>query len=141
MFVEPTPGGAIRIALSIVAAIGTLTLIVLAPPPRPRYGMVDEVAMHPRDWDHEQIRVHGWVRAGSIQRAGRTTTFELTREGVRLAVSYVGLVPETLKDQSEVVVSGELVHDGDGWILGGTELMAKCATKYDAGSAGTTVYK
>jgi cytochrome c-type biogenesis protein CcmE len=130
--VEPAPGVLTKVVLSVVLAAGGVAIAHLAPPPTPPYKMVDDLMDDPKQWRGDTVRVHGWVAPGSIERApagGRD--FVLQKSGARLRVHFEGVVPDTFKDQSELVVNGVLQRDERGWIIDGDQLYAKCATKYD----------
>lgn len=92
------------------------------------YVMVDELYEKGLDaYRGAPLRVHGWVVPGSIQRRDGWATFVITKSGKRLRVRTDVPLPDTLCDQSEVVVEGSLHAD----ILDASELHTKCASKYE----------
>lgn len=113
------------------------------------YVMVDElVAKDPATVEGKRFQVHGFVKPGSI--TGRVIdqksyrSFVIHQKDKTLRVVFEGAVPDTFRDQAEVVVKGKLVAVGaspvaaklnitlDGaQVLEGTELSAKCPTNYD----------
>jgi cytochrome c-type biogenesis protein CcmE len=80
----------------------------------------------------ETVRLMGFVKEGSIhQDPDRLVTgFVLRNEkGTReIEVSYAGVTPGLFRDGTSVVAAGRLREDG---ILGATELMTKCPSKYE----------
>ncbi len=82
---------------------------------------------------NENLVVKMAGKASSIQRVesseGLVHTFIVTEGGHNQKVSYKGLVPDTFKDGADVVVTGRMAPDG---VFVGTELLAKCASKYEA---------
>lgn len=54
--------------------------------------------------------------------------FFIEEEGARVEVIYQGFVPDTFKEASQVVVTGS-VKNGQ---FVATEILAKCASKYEA---------
>lgn len=78
------------------------------------------------------VRVNGHVVAGSIQREPKTMTvnFVMTEGGAKIPVSYSGIVPDTFKDESEVVVEGTLAADRSAFKA--HTLLAKCPSKYES---------
>lgn len=122
-----------KILLSIAVATLGIAFAVARPRGDPDYFMVDGLmatglAAH----EGRDMRVHGYVQAGSIREVNDGShLFTLQFHGVSLRVSVSGVLPDTFKDQSELVVRGRLEKRDDGWTLDGTELLAKCATKYD----------
>ena len=130
--VERAPGVLTKVVISVVLAASGIAVAHLAPRPTPPYKMVDDLMDDPKPWRGEVLRVHGWVAPGSVERTpagGRD--FVLQKSGARLRVHFEGVVPDTFKDQSEIVVNGELERDDRGWIVSGDQMYAKCATKYD----------
>jgi cytochrome c-type biogenesis protein CcmE len=116
------------------------------------YMMVHElVATDMASWKGKELKVHGFVEAGSIHESivNQEThrTFVLEREGKKIRVFSEGPKPDTFKDQSEVVATGHLVPAPDmkklaeslgvalesdmPYVVDSTELMAKCPSKYD----------
>ena len=80
----------------------------------------------------ENMRLHGKVVNGSIQRDEVGTMrirFIAHEGGVEAPVVYTGVVPDTFKDDSEVVVEGGYGRDGT---FNAHTLYAKCPSKYEA---------
>jgi cytochrome c-type biogenesis protein CcmE len=100
------------------------------------YKMVDELMKAPSEWVGRDMRIHGWVLPGSIKEQivdqEMHRSFVLQHSGKKIYVSHVGPKPDTFRDQSEVVASGNLVQQGDGsYAFEARELMAKCPSKYE----------
>ena len=76
------------------------------------------------------VRVNGEVVAGSIEKDSGSPriTFTLTEAGETLLVVYEGVIPDTFKDNADVVIEGQLNTDGT---FKAHTLMAKCASKYE----------
>jgi cytochrome c-type biogenesis protein CcmE len=98
------------------------------------YKYVDEVMAEPATWHGKNLQVHGNVVPGSIARKPDTLEwrFDLQRNGKVLRAYYTGIVPDTFKADSEVVLTGSLDDKG----FHATEMTAKCPSKYDAAPAG-----
>ena len=81
------------------------------------YKMVDELVGQPKEpldhWKDKELKVHGFVEAGSITEAvvnqEMQRTFILQKGGKKIRVFSKGPKPDTFKDQSEVVATGHLV--------------------------------
>jgi cytochrome c-type biogenesis protein CcmE len=102
------------------------------------YKHVEEVMVAPAQWTDKNLKIHGFVEAGSIREeiVGTTTkrSFVLESKGKRVAVRHEGPKPDTFRDLAEVVAKGRLVADGQGgYVLEASELMAKCPSKYQEG--------
>jgi cytochrome c-type biogenesis protein CcmE len=120
------------------------------------YKMVDDLMVGDLEqWKDKEIKVHGWVLAGSIKQevVNQDThrTFVLQKGGKKIRVFSSGPVPDTFKDQSEVVATGEIVVASTksdlAKSLGVTleadithvvvarELQAKCPSKYEGAAS------
>jgi cytochrome c-type biogenesis protein CcmE len=81
------------------------------------YRMVDELVSDGPKWDDKwhdkELKVHGYVEAGSIVEnvVGQVQhrTFVLQKNGKKIRVFSQGPKPDTFKDQSEVVATGRIV--------------------------------
>lgn len=80
----------------------------------------------------ENMRLHGRVVNGSIRRGdvgSLRIRFIAHEGGVQAPVVYTGVVPDTFRDDSEVVVEGGYGRDGT---FNAHTLYAKCPSKYEA---------
>jgi len=93
------------------------------------YKYVDEVAASPQAWEGKKLQVHGYVVPGSIgrKRDRLEYQFDIQRNGQTLRAYYTGVVPDTFKDEAEVVLTGALTPTG----FMATEMTAKCPSKYE----------
>ena len=95
------------------------------------YLTVSELKAAEKNYVERTLKVAG--RAASIVRENQGTKslyrFQVNEGGKSIPVSYRGIVPDTFKEGSEVVVTGRLMPDGS---LEATEILAKCASKYEA---------
>jgi cytochrome c-type biogenesis protein CcmE len=106
------------------------------------YKHVDEVMVNPQPWYGKKLQLHGHVVDGSIMRRRDSLDyrFQIHHNGQIVAASYTGIVPDTFKDGSEVVVKGTLGPEG--FVVAPNGVMAKCPSKYEAqatGPSGTPV--
>jgi cytochrome c-type biogenesis protein CcmE len=97
------------------------------------YKYVDEVMVEPAAWHGKNLQVHGIVVPDSIAKKDNTLEwrFQLQRNGKVLTAYYNGVVPDTFKADSEVVLTGTMDDRG----FHATEMTAKCPSKYDAAPA------
>jgi cytochrome c-type biogenesis protein CcmE len=93
------------------------------------YKYVDEVATQPQAWHGKKLQVHGYVVPGSIgrKRDALDYQFDLQRNGQVIRAYYSGVVPDTFKDEAEVVLTGQLTPNG----FMATDMTAKCPSKYE----------
>ena len=94
------------------------------------YLTVSEVmAKSPEDLTETQ-KVGGLVTAGSIQWDPKTLklSFKLEDQQANLSVNYSGVVPDSFKPGTEIIVEGTYRGDGSFWA---TTIMPKCASKYE----------
>ena len=98
------------------------------------YKYVDEVMAEPAAWHGKSLQVHGTVVPNSIGKKDNTLEyrFDIQRNGKVLRAYYTGIVPDTFKADSEVVLTGTLQDNG----FHATDMTAKCPSKYDAAPAG-----
>ncbi len=75
-------------------------------------------------------KVGGIVTAGSVKWDPRTLklSFKLEDQKANLIVNYSGVVPDSFKPGTEVIVEGTYRGDGSFWA---TTIMPKCASKYE----------
>ena len=95
------------------------------------YKYVDEVMAEPAAWHGKNLQVHGIVVRDSIAQPPNKPLewrFDIQRNGKVLRAYYSGIVPDTFKADSEVVLTGTLDDKG----FHATEMTAKCPSKYDA---------
>jgi cytochrome c-type biogenesis protein CcmE len=120
-------------ALLVMLALAACNPI--APAAEPTYLMVDELlARDLGELAGRPLKVHGFVEAGSIRTQivaqASVRTFVLGVRGKRLRVTAKGPVPDTFRDQAELVATGRLVGDDSGYVLEASELAAKCPSRY-----------
>jgi cytochrome c-type biogenesis protein CcmE len=105
------------------------------------YKHVDEVMGQPTDWYGKKLQLHGYIVADSVFVNKRTLEyrFKVHSNGKVVDARYTGVVPDTFKDEAEVVLKGTLAADG--FSVAPNGVMAKCPSKYEpkagAPSSGT----
>jgi cytochrome c-type biogenesis protein CcmE len=109
---------------------------------------VDEVIHNQQAWHDKPMQLRGYVVPGSILRKRDTLEHKFKvqshpprgEHGLSAEVidaSYTGIVPDTFKDEAEVVLKGRLTADGFRTAPNG--VVAKCPSKYEAaGKAAST---
>jgi cytochrome c-type biogenesis protein CcmE len=102
------------------------------------YVHVDEVMTNPAAWQGKRLQLHGYVVDKSIFVKTDTLdyVFQIQNKGSMVPASYTGIVPDTFKDGSEVVLKGQLGPKG--FRVEPNGVMAKCPSKYVAGQPGAT---
>ena len=95
------------------------------------YKHVDEVMTSPQTWEGKRLQLHGFVVPESIlrKRDSLDYKFKVQNKGSVVEVSYNGIVPDTFKDDAEVVLTGRLSPDG--FRVDPNGVMAKCPSKYE----------
>jgi cytochrome c-type biogenesis protein CcmE len=100
------------------------------------YKEVQEVMSSPQQWEGKALKLKGYVVPGSIMRA-RTDTldwrFKVQNKGSSVNAEYHGVVPDTFKDDAEVVLDGKLTPAG--FAVAPNGVMAKCPSKYEPKAA------
>jgi cytochrome c-type biogenesis protein CcmE len=101
------------------------------------YKHVDEVMAQPEQWYGKKLQLHGFVVPNSIARRGTLDYwFQVQSNGKIVSATYTGVVPDTFKSDSEVVLKGMLSKDG--FSVAPNGVMAKCPSKYEAKPGGAT---
>ena len=102
------------------------------------YKHVDEVMTQPEPWYGKKLQMHGFVVPDSIKRRPNSLDyiFQVETNGHVVNASYTGVVPDTFKSDSEVVLKGIL--SADGFKVQPNGVMAKCPSKYEAKPGGAT---
>jgi cytochrome c-type biogenesis protein CcmE len=105
---------------------------------------VDEVMTDRAAWEGKPLQLHGYVVPGSILKKRDSLEYRFkvqnnpARSGERgnvVEASYTGIVPDTFKDEAEVVLRGRLGPTGFHTDPNG--VVAKCPSKYEAKAAAT----
>ena len=101
----------------------------------------DEVIKESSELEGKRIRMGGHVAKGSIFQKKGTLEYQFDvkphpammkfpeYKDRTVTVRYQGVVPDTFKDDAEVIVAGKLMADGS---FRAQELIAKCPSKYEA---------
>ena len=102
------------------------------------YKHVDEVMTQPEPWYGKKLQMHGFVVPDSIKRRPDSLDyiFQVQSNGHVVNASYTGVVPDTFKSDSEVVLKGVLTAEG--FKTQPNVVMAKCPSKYEAKPSGAT---
>jgi cytochrome c-type biogenesis protein CcmE len=86
--------------------------------------------------DGEDLRVKGWVRAGSMRWDARTSqlAFELSRQdgSDAVPVAYKGILPDMFAEGREVVVEGRYAEGA----FTARQIMTSCPSKYEPETGG-----
>jgi cytochrome c-type biogenesis protein CcmE len=92
---------------------------------------VDEVMSEPAAWEGKKVSLHGFVVEKSILRRPDSLEyrFHVQNNGKVVPVHYTGVVPDTFKDGSEVVLKGHL--NANGFMVDPGGVVAKCPSKYE----------
>jgi cytochrome c-type biogenesis protein CcmE len=129
---------AVRIAVSTVVLVSAFSMLFFAMAQKDAqfYKHVDEVTANPGLWYGKSLQLHGFVDGIPRQRPNTLEyRFQIKKGDAIVTASYTGIVPDTFKAGSEVVLTGRLEPDG----FHATDIMAKCPSKYQPadGSANT----
>jgi cytochrome c-type biogenesis protein CcmE len=102
------------------------------------YIHVDEVMGQPAEWYGKKLQLHGYIVPDSVFVNKRTLEyrFKVHSNGKTVDARYTGVVPDTFKDDAEVVLKGTLAADGFSVARNG--VMAKCPSKYEPKPGGAT---
>ena len=98
------------------------------------YYTVSEALDMEQELSNRGIRVSGYVQAGSIQKDNSQSQVEFLvfekESDQTLPVIYQGIIPDTFKDNAEVLVEG--MYRSEEGRFHANVLLAKCPSKYEA---------
>ena len=122
----------VRIAITafvLVAAVSGLMYTTLSEGTE-YYKHVDEVLADPGQWQGKRLQLHGFVMGTPTRkRDSLEYRFDVHQNGQVIRAFYTGIVPDTFKEESEVVLKGRLAADGS-FHVEKDGVMAKCPSKY-----------
>ena len=95
------------------------------------YKHVDEVMASPDQWHGKSLQLHGFVVKGTWKQKPNTLEyiFDVENKGKVVRASYTGILPDTFKDEAEVVLKGRLTDTH--FAVDPNGVMAKCPSKYE----------
>ena len=93
------------------------------------YIHVDEVMKDPGAWQNKKLQLHGFVEDLRQRPNSLDYKFHVRFNGQIIEARYSGVVPDTFKNESEVVLKGQLHPDG--FAVEPNGVMAKCPSKYN----------
>jgi cytochrome c-type biogenesis protein CcmE len=131
------PSKAIRVLMTVAIIGGTLGFFMYTSlsVEAQYFKQVDEISTKPEAWYGRKMNLHGFVVDGSIYTNSLTLEYRFVVEnnGQKINVRYKGVVPDTFKSGSEVVLKGQL--DAQGFNVDKDGVVAKCPSKYDEAKA------
>jgi cytochrome c-type biogenesis protein CcmE len=144
-------GHTIKIAVSLLIIGGSATYLLASTMTKgdnlEYFHSADEVIVHPEAFRGQKIRVGGKVQKGTVFQKKGTLEYRFDvrpidgpmlkfaeARGKTITVAFTGVMPDTFKDDSDVVASG---HVGDDGTFVATDVITKCPSKegykaYDA---------
>jgi len=93
------------------------------------YKHVDEVTASPQQWHGKKLQLHGYAHQVSQKPGTLEYRFNVENKGEVITAYYTGIVPDTFKEDSEVVLQGTLGNDGK-FQVKPDGVIAKCPSKY-----------
>ena len=88
-----------------------------------------ELLANPAKFEGRGVRLEGKVVAGSLIKHNATSCeFDLVAENEILRVRYQGILPDTFKENHDVILEGE--YPGNG-VFTARHVFTKCASKYE----------
>lgn len=90
---------------------------------------VDQLMQSPEEYEGETLRLHGTVH--SLDRGNQTLTLE--GENNFISIDYSGTsLPTGADENKSISVRGELILNGDDWVVHAYEIKTGCPSKYEA---------
>lgn len=119
----------VRIVISALVVVGAFSVLFfsMAQKDAQFYKHVDEVMGNPSQWYGKNLQLHGFVDGQVlVNKDSLDYRFNIRRGSAVVSAQYTGIVPDTFKTGSEVVLTGRLEPDG----FHANNIMAKCPSKY-----------
>jgi cytochrome c-type biogenesis protein CcmE len=126
---------AVRAVISAVILLGAFALLMFTTMSKDAqaYKHVDEISQNPSAWYGKPLQLHGFVQGQVMIRPDTLDyRFDIQNNGKIIHAAYTGVVPDTFKTGSEVVLKGHLSPDG--FQVEHDGVMAKCPSKYTPSS-------
>src|SRR5262245_41519430 len=98
------------------------------------YKHVDEVMSQPEQWYGKKLQLHGFAKEVARKPSSLEYRFEVESNGQTVTAYYKGVVPDTFKNDAEVVLKGTLSPEG--FTVAPNGVMAKCPSKYEPSKTG-----
>ena len=116
----------ILVTLGLIVALSGLMLISV----EPEIDLsVDQLMESPGEYEGETFRLHGTVQ--SMDMSNQSLTLE--GENATIHIDYSGTVlPSGVEDGKTISVRGELVANGEEWVMHAYEIKTGCPSKYEA---------
>lgn len=132
-------GKALKILVTAIVVVVALSGLLFATfrEETQYYKHVDEVMVDAAAWEGKRLQLHGFVSAIERKRNSLEYRFNVESNGKVVQARYTGIVPDTFKEGSEVVLKGTLSPDGFDVERNG--VMAKCPSKYEPAQQAPTV--
>lgn len=117
------------IGISFVALGLAIVLTTNLPNSLQYYLTVDEFSQDTKKYDNQEIKLAGKVVPGSIVKSANNLdwNFNVENNGKTMPVQYHGAMPDTFKDDAEVVVTGTYKDP----TFAANHVLAKCASRYE----------
>ncbi len=116
--------------LAVVLAMAILILFGFNEETMVYYSTVKELKARGAEAYGRGFRVSGKVVPGTVERATDRVyaTFVISEEGETLRIEYEGILPDTFKEDVEVLIEGTMQADGT---FKASNVFTKCASKYE----------
>lgn len=104
------------------------------------YTTVKELKAKGPEAREQGFRVAGRVLPGTVVKSSDhlQVAFDIEEEGEVLRVVYKGILPDTFKENTEVLLEGRYLPTQE---FQATNVLTKCASKYDPSETGTVEHK
>jgi len=122
----------VRVLVSVLIVGGALSFLLFTTMSSDAalYKHVDEVMASPQTFYGKNMKLHGFV-VHPVEKRPNSLDYRFSvKNGDKVVLaSYTGIVPDTLKEGTEVVLQGRLAPDG--FHVDANGVMAKCPSRYD----------
>mgnify|MGYP000597032161 CR=1 FL=1 len=141
----------IKIAASALLIVGSLTYMLSTSMSEEMefFHPADVVIVKADELRGQRMRMGGHVMKGSVAQKPGTLEYQFAVQPIAgmlkhpeaadkyVTVRFTGIVPDTFKDDAQVIVTGTL---GDDNVFAAKDLIAKCPSKYEAQAKNDGTY-
>lgn len=124
----------ISIILTVLVVIGGLSYLMLSSfdDNVVYYKTVDELLDDASRFHGRSVRINGVLVPGSVQQKPGTNQyrFQLTKRGKKIDIEYSGILPDSMREGSELIVQGVLNQRST--FFTASEILTKCPSKHEA---------
>ena len=109
--------------------LGLIGLMYLSVDPQVQY-TVDEVMDSPEEFSSDEVNIRGIVKNQSIDNSSSTFLLQGSESHIQVSFALIA-IPDGFEEGRMIAVNGNLIQDGEMWIIDAKEIQTGCPSKYE----------